>query len=133
MIRLPPRYTRTDTLFPYSTLFRSRVGVGQQPGKPLRDGLAVVLRDADVDLHGHGCASSIDGCRNRPEDMGSHAAGDKAPPPPGGLRAPPETAPHPAAGPERGAYCAAMIVWRASTTRSAVLPVSSARWSNRVV
>src|SRR3546814_4284004 len=24
-IRLPPRYTRTDTLFPYTTLFRSRV------------------------------------------------------------------------------------------------------------
>src|SRR3546814_9663105 len=23
MIRLPPRYTRTDTLFPYTTLFRS--------------------------------------------------------------------------------------------------------------
>src|SRR3546814_8431476 len=25
MIRLPPRYTRTDTLFPYTTLFRSAV------------------------------------------------------------------------------------------------------------
>src|SRR3546814_12306372 len=24
MIRLPPRYTRTDTLVPYTTLFRSR-------------------------------------------------------------------------------------------------------------
>src|SRR3546814_15002760 len=24
-IRLPPRYTRTDTLFPYTTLFRSEV------------------------------------------------------------------------------------------------------------
>src|SRR3546814_20519037 len=23
MLRLPPRYTRTDTLFPYTTLFRS--------------------------------------------------------------------------------------------------------------
>src|SRR3546814_19816341 len=28
MIRRPPRSTRTDTLFPYTTLFRS----GQQPG-----------------------------------------------------------------------------------------------------
>src|SRR3546814_4646199 len=27
MIRRPPRSTRTDTLFPYTTLFRSRVGV----------------------------------------------------------------------------------------------------------
>src|SRR3546814_4022425 len=26
MIRLPPRSTRTDTLFPYTTLFRSRSG-----------------------------------------------------------------------------------------------------------
>src|SRR3546814_18278468 len=26
MIRLPPRSTRTDTLFPYTTLFRSDVG-----------------------------------------------------------------------------------------------------------
>src|SRR3546814_13897110 len=26
MIRRPPRSTRTDTLFPYTTLFRSRVG-----------------------------------------------------------------------------------------------------------
>src|SRR3546814_7194687 len=27
MIRQPPRSTRTDTLFPYTTLFRSEVGV----------------------------------------------------------------------------------------------------------
>src|SRR3546814_20540583 len=26
MIRLPPRFTRTDTLFPYTTLFRSARG-----------------------------------------------------------------------------------------------------------
>src|SRR3546814_2298891 len=39
MIRRPPRSTRTDTLFPYTTLFRSRVRVlgyrqarGRQPG-----------------------------------------------------------------------------------------------------
>src|SRR3546814_10232975 len=30
MIRRPPRSTRTDTLFPYTTLFRSR-GVGDRP------------------------------------------------------------------------------------------------------
>src|SRR3546814_12864575 len=28
MVRCPPRSTRTDTLFPYTTLFRSYVGVG---------------------------------------------------------------------------------------------------------
>src|SRR3546814_18025456 len=35
MIRRPPRSTRTDTLFPYTTLFRSRIGVAeQQPDHP---------------------------------------------------------------------------------------------------
>src|SRR3546814_20682843 len=29
MIRLPPRSTRTDTLFPYTTLFRSRAIIGR--------------------------------------------------------------------------------------------------------
>src|SRR3546814_6006899 len=29
MIRRPPRSTRTDTLFPYTTLFRSGVGVAR--------------------------------------------------------------------------------------------------------
>src|SRR3546814_2197748 len=31
MIRRPPRSTRTDTLFPYTTLFRSRRGRGRFP------------------------------------------------------------------------------------------------------
>src|SRR3546814_7186456 len=30
MIRLPPRSTRTDTLFPYTTLFRSINGIAAQ-------------------------------------------------------------------------------------------------------
>src|SRR3546814_3688880 len=30
MIRRPPRSTRTDTLFPYTTLFRSQMPLGQQ-------------------------------------------------------------------------------------------------------
>src|SRR3546814_20134519 len=34
MLRRPPRSTRTDTLFPYTTLFRS-LGKGQTPGAPL--------------------------------------------------------------------------------------------------
>src|SRR3546814_7747615 len=36
MIRRPPRSTRTDTLFPYTTLFRSVDPVGQ-PGDRRRD------------------------------------------------------------------------------------------------
>src|SRR3546814_20122599 len=35
MIRRPPRSTRTDTLFPYTTLFRSRVGVDCQQAERL--------------------------------------------------------------------------------------------------
>src|SRR3546814_14648628 len=32
MIRRPPRSTRTDTLFPYTTLFRSRCGLARTGG-----------------------------------------------------------------------------------------------------
>src|SRR3546814_2903042 len=44
MIRRPPRSTRTDTLFPYTTLFRSGVGVASQS-------VEAVIRRAAV-LHG---------------------------------------------------------------------------------
>src|SRR3546814_1179039 len=37
MVRRPPRSTRTDTLFPYTTLFRS---VGRRPLHPAADSLA---------------------------------------------------------------------------------------------
>src|SRR3546814_1392157 len=37
MIRRPPRSTRTDTLFPYTTLFRSRSGLPCQRPGPLCD------------------------------------------------------------------------------------------------
>src|SRR3546814_8936268 len=36
MIRRPPRSTRTDTLFPYTTLFRSGPGVAAAPDIHLR-------------------------------------------------------------------------------------------------
>src|SRR3546814_3347607 len=36
MLRRPPRSTRTDTLFPYTTLFRSRF-VGGKAVRPLND------------------------------------------------------------------------------------------------
>src|SRR3546814_2303539 len=32
MKRRPPRSTRTDTLFPYTTIFRSRLQIRQMPG-----------------------------------------------------------------------------------------------------
>src|SRR3546814_979143 len=37
MIRRPPRSTRTDTLFPYTTLFRSRDDIGSLVDRPHRD------------------------------------------------------------------------------------------------
>src|SRR3546814_8770799 len=37
MIRRPPRSTRTDTLFPYTTLFRSYDRLAQVPGFQIRD------------------------------------------------------------------------------------------------
>src|SRR3546814_16806259 len=42
MIRRPPRSTRTDTLFPYTTLFRSAAGIRHRPprGERRRPGLA---------------------------------------------------------------------------------------------
>src|SRR3546814_18479975 len=61
MIRRPPRSTRTDTLFPYTTLFRSDVGVpdtgqqlaaGPRGGRPGSHG--DVLR-ADHQMAGKGC------------------------------------------------------------------------------
>src|SRR3546814_4075538 len=53
MIRRPPRSTRTDTLFPYTTLFRSRDGGAEQAERPhlgldgaVEDLVAVGLEDA---------------------------------------------------------------------------------------
>src|SRR3546814_8140370 len=43
MIRRPPRSTRTDTLFPYTTLFRSAVAVaGEQPAGATHPALDLV-------------------------------------------------------------------------------------------
>src|SRR3546814_11502984 len=48
MIRRPPRSTRTDTLFPYTTLFRSE-GIGQLAAMLLRQ-VEVVHRPRDVEV-----------------------------------------------------------------------------------
>src|SRR3546814_15272708 len=55
-IRLPPRSTRTDTLFPYTTLFRSFVAIApdglvtiyahrSEMGQGIRTGLPQILAD----------------------------------------------------------------------------------------
>src|SRR3546814_17122302 len=52
MIRRPPRSTRTDTLFPYTTLFRSPADA---PGRR-RSARAAVALDARIDRGGLGRA-----------------------------------------------------------------------------
>src|SRR3546814_3539392 len=55
MIRRPPRSTRTDTLFPYTTLFRSDRGVRVDGGRPVgvrnfgRLGHIAALREFHLD------------------------------------------------------------------------------------
>src|SRR3546814_8055565 len=46
MIRRPPRSTRTDTLFPYTTLFRSKVVLA--PGQTVD--VTVVVRNTALDI-----------------------------------------------------------------------------------
>src|SRR3546814_5830198 len=46
MIRRPPRSTRTDTLFPYTTLFRSRIigrGQGEEAQRPRSEAVQTVM------------------------------------------------------------------------------------------
>src|SRR3546814_17721428 len=54
MIRRPPRSTRTDTLFPYTTLFRSQIALGLLPGRRHRRGAGGV--DGKVDGEGRALA-----------------------------------------------------------------------------
>src|SRR3546814_18709248 len=54
MIRRPPRFTRTDTLFPYTTLFRSRNNGPANVGCASRLGLCQTgMRRIDVGLGQH--------------------------------------------------------------------------------
>src|SRR3546814_17860516 len=72
MIRRPPRSTRTDTLFPYTTLFRSECAEGREiPGRPGGEGAlsgpgkppaARPCRTADGDGRSH----LLTLCRRRP-------------------------------------------------------------------
>src|SRR3546814_4081885 len=55
MIRRPPRSTRTDTLFPYTTLFRSQRPPGTRLYPPLRllPIMAIIVTQALVVGRGH--------------------------------------------------------------------------------
>src|SRR3546814_1580817 len=56
MLRRPPISTRTDTLFPYTTLFRSEGGRNaRDPGRARSDAHAVLRRErAECRWRGHG-------------------------------------------------------------------------------
>src|SRR3546814_11176586 len=62
MIRPPPRFTRTDTLFPYTTLFRSVLG-------DVRDGLLLLggYDESAVEGHGLSAAAAASGGEQRNE------------------------------------------------------------------
>src|SRR3546814_4407498 len=59
MIRRPPRSTRTDTLFPYTTLFRSREVTG------VRTGVGDMIKDESRDATGRGEDDEGKGCDDR--------------------------------------------------------------------
>src|SRR3546814_12403261 len=58
MIRRPPRSTRTDTLFPYTTLFRSVQGVQDRVAGPVGRG-AGALRGALAVFGGHAAERAL--------------------------------------------------------------------------
>src|SRR3546814_227957 len=69
MIRRPPRSTRTDTLFPYTTLFRSRANaridrppVGQFDDRAVsgRQPLCIGWTDRRLDLHLAGVGDAVE-------------------------------------------------------------------------
>src|SRR3546814_11839616 len=79
MIRRPPRSTRTDTLFPYTTLFRSATGPPRRRSfapfvdESLQDGvfterepLAYTLHSRHRRFRAYGFADGI--CRDEPRD-----------------------------------------------------------------
>src|SRR3546814_1797131 len=74
MIRRPPRSTRTDTLFPYTTLFRSPFRPDPRLGKPPEAGVDPIGRPPLGDDAGDGPGARIDRLparRGEPDGPGS--------------------------------------------------------------
>src|SRR3546814_11083130 len=73
MIRRPPRSTRTDTLFPYTTLVRSAAYITEmEPGR--NDGQ--ILKITDIGLLESGGGESGDGYRHSLEALVAPPRGD---------------------------------------------------------
>src|SRR3546814_2440280 len=64
MIRRPPRSTRTDTLFPYTTLFRS-TGSLTRYGAVSKNGQAEAVQGLVIALRGADARQVVDGVRTR--------------------------------------------------------------------
>src|SRR3546814_11413375 len=60
ILRQPPRSTRTDTLFPYTTHFRSAEGGVQQVRLVMRDGMGENMAAAGRRLEAAGAPAAID-------------------------------------------------------------------------
>src|SRR3546814_4758758 len=65
MIRPPPRSTRTDTLFPYTTLFRSDDFIADDIGRRARDVEGPRNLVGGLDGLGHGLGAHIELQRHR--------------------------------------------------------------------
>src|SRR3546814_20586255 len=79
MIRLPPRSTRTDTLFPYTPLFRSRIGDRLMFGLRFDDMVRNGSRDLAVTqrhIARHRRAQPADIAENRIDECHPHRAAD---------------------------------------------------------
>src|SRR3546814_4427790 len=73
MIRRPPRSTRTDTLFPYTTLVRSELGVHQHGARGVLAVVALGVAVAVEDLGG----ATLAHAQPRPD----HGAAERGQPP----------------------------------------------------
>src|SRR3546814_11992662 len=80
MIRLPPRSTRTDTLFPYTTLFRSVGGAAEHLDDPAAQRLQILARIADDERADRGAADDEPFVRQRFEHRCQIAAGQRQTP-----------------------------------------------------
>src|SRR3546814_7565102 len=78
MIRRPPRSTRTDTLFPYTTLFRSALGAAARPLSPQLRHRLFDRRAGDDDRHLHGAAGAARGRRPVAAQLGRRVDADSA-------------------------------------------------------
>src|SRR3546814_1018341 len=72
MIRRPPRATRTDTLFPYTTLFRSggfEAAIDLRSGDKIADDVSEVLRTQGINAETRYLGNGVVEASGRFEDM----------------------------------------------------------------